>query len=803
MLSSNSNPNDPQAFYYAQPPIPLEYTVQKLAQPLEGGENLIFRVQYVEDSAMQNRLNIYNDGSVVMTLKDDGVYPDAVAKDYKYAALMKQDVTKFVTDIKNREAIIALQGYVRHFAGHASKILNANEVVLFDQVRFNNNLETGINPYIFDVNLCQTDLKKENSLFITDLSVVENPSNTFNVVTGQGNPIGAWTFGSMMMRMCNPASTGLDPRDFLKEWVKLGRMTEQYQKHFIVPWIEIARRKSGDPLYSFPHTNLIDVANNWETEWNNTDLNALYRYAPFKLTAIVNRLDLKGNGAYGGPFFNAGETRFIFTYIIPDDNHKFPLNGKKGDPPIAEAMEFGGGLTQPGGEKSWTREDWRGMNIIFEYHNVQKSKCELKTFAQLWANLSTMTLGSSQYIAALTAITNTVTNYNSLPGAPNNNALARIRSNEKCFANSRFGVDSSWDNANWEFRQFEINTSTHYFELRPLTNTPKDEYLFGNTQIKFAPSMPWNNQYYELFDWAFSSPIIRERIRKGNHIIPSTYNNETLLAEGSVQVSGEAVHYFDFPQAYLTGQNGIFTSPTAADYLMVKEMRYQLSLNTCQGCHAGENKTLFTHVRPIGYGQNGDYWSATPDFVKGTQNLAPGTSDFGKYFTDIDKRPTSPLDFVGMFYSWTSTKGNPNFTKELFNNTTKPNYDVNFPTDYPMQVVSPFLTGRVYNGKINGVDNWDDDNIEPGVADNSPNSQFNKLGDEGIQGDDIVNDPSNKANAWPIPFPGLDHTKWGHNDLEIRKVKLCEILQKTCPSPIDLMDIIQEINHIPLPLGAH
>lgn len=58
-------------------------------------------------------------------------------------------------------------------------------------------------------------------------------------------------------------------------------------------------------------------------------------------------------------------------------------------------------------------------------------------------------------------------------------------------------------------------------------------------------------------------------------------------------------------------------------------------------------------------------------------------------------------------------------------------------------------------------------------------------------------------NAWPIPFPGLEHTKWGHNDLELRKARLCHILQKTCPSPIDVMDIVQEINHIPFPLGAH
>lgn len=161
LLSSNTDPYNPQSFYYAQPPIPLAYTVQKLSTPLEDGKNLILRVHYVEDTAMKNYLDIYQNGSQVLTLKDDGIYPDATARDYKYAAFIQQDINTFITSIKSRQTIITEQGYVRHFTGHASKIVNANEITLFDETSFNNNLETGINPYLLDVSMCSDNLKKK------------------------------------------------------------------------------------------------------------------------------------------------------------------------------------------------------------------------------------------------------------------------------------------------------------------------------------------------------------------------------------------------------------------------------------------------------------------------------------------------------------------------------------------------------------------------------------------------------------------------------------------------------------------
>ena len=149
--------------------------------------------------------------------------------------------------------------------------------------------------------------------------------------------------------------------------------------------------------------------------------------------------------------------------------------------------------------------------------------------------------------------------------------------------------------------------------------------------------------------------------------------------------------------------------------------------------------------------------------------------------------------------------GNRNYTRE-YDNTASFNYKLNFVNTYPFQIVSPFITGREYNGKINGVDNWQDDNIDTSSVDNDLFSTNNNFSDNTITGAYFVNDPSNKfdyATQSDGPFPGHSDRKNGFNDLQMRKEKLCQLLNLNCSESPGLLDIIQNIAHIPFPLGGH
>ena len=750
---------------------------------------MILRVKFVEDTAMLQTLNLYQNGSVALRLKDDGVYPDAVANDYKYSILVKQDLTDFLSQIATLESKWQSAGQVTHFYGHSAESIPYSEQVKFDVTAFNNKDEVKFNAFLMDATNCEADLKKENSLFITDLSVVEHASTTYNIINGTGNKNGAWTFGEMMKNMCNYPYTNINPRNFLKEWVKLGRMTDEYEKFFIKPWIVKARRVN-DPNYTY------QTANTWEQNWDATDVDDLFEMAPFKLTAIVNRLDLRGQFAYNPALNNAGETRFIFTYIIPDDDLPVAMKGGKGNPPFHDNVDFAAGsASAPGGTASAYKEDWKGMNVIFEYSNVQTTLCALQSFANQWADLSYETLGSTDYINQLVDITNTVTSINSNINRPNKSAIARIRTNEKVFAHVNGSGNTNWTNANWEFRQMELNPTTHLFELAPLTNTINTDHYMDVSNVRHAPL--GQQVAGEVFNWVYSSNLTKQRVKIGNFNMP---NNSSFLAFGSSEVTGEVVHFFEGEETELESKYG--PTPTQANREEAKMIRHQISLNTCQGCHAGETKVAFTQVRPIGYGENGDYWSATPSVVQGTQN----TSNLN-YYTDFDVRAFSNSLF---FYNYDNNQtGNIKNTRE-FNNTSSPNFNVNYSNTYPFQVVSPFLTGRIYNGIVNNTPNWDDDNIDPSEDDNILGSNFY---DNTINGDYWVNDPSNQYNVttnYDGPFPGIANKKWKFNDLEMRKNKLCALLNIDCNLPflnsnneIQILKLIQTISYSPLPLGSH
>jgi hypothetical protein len=212
-------------------------------------------------------------------------------------------------------------------------------------------------------------------LMITDLSVVNDPTRTYDVCSGKGTPMGAWTFGKLMTDMRNQGDAAKMVEDWLDSW-----LTDQTINSFTVP--NRATRMKSRILDKWPRTSGGEL-----------DLSQ----APLRLLAIVNRIDL------GQAQNDAGEARFIFAMV----DSTCPA-----------------GVTQL----------MSGFTVILEY-NVPVSGCNATlAWAQQWHNLSTRALGTPGFNKALQNITDQF----ALAGrgsGPNGSALAQLRTNETAIPN--------------------------------------------------------------------------------------------------------------------------------------------------------------------------------------------------------------------------------------------------------------------------------------------------------------------------------------------------------------------------------
>ncbi len=256
------------------------------------------------------------------------------------------------------------------------------------------------------------------SLVITDIKVVEDPTRTFNPCTSKGTPMGAWTFGYLMQQMANQPRTLINPSTFVRQWLNkwmadqttangwTAAKRQQIKQLVIDPW-EAASGGPGQPL------NLAK--------------------APFRLLAIVNRVDLRGNSVYGGG--SAGEGRFVFGVM--------DMRRTGGTDPYTGQPQTGCSPTQ--------------FTVIIEY-GIDRTGCAIRDWGKQWYNLRNFVLGSSAYNAALQNITDQFTKANAAPSKPNGSALNQLRTNEIAIANAPPDND-------WQMREFRLPRGDgHLFE---------------------------------------------------------------------------------------------------------------------------------------------------------------------------------------------------------------------------------------------------------------------------------------------------------------------------------------------------
>lgn len=792
MLSSwNPMSNEIPEVFEQHPPEISKFWVQKL-KGRYASRYMILHAQMESDFSLPSTLQTYIGKQRATRFKDNGRYPDKKANDGIYAAYIKQNPWQFIRHYNNKLNRIIKKGHTLNFSGHLGELVSSSEITKFDFSSFINSEQTPIDPLVVSEPECdENDIIKHKSLLITDLRVVEDPARTYNIIEESGNPLGAWTFGQLMKNMAGENASDQKIRDFLKTWVqgiaaeyqigdRVGteRDEESLFLFVIKPWL---LKAIGQTSYN----NTVTMSN-WQNLWQTVNINQLLMNAPFKLTAIINRLDLRGNPAYSNAHSNSGETRFIFSLISA---YNYDINNNRYDwqigmPPIHKNTNFAQDFPI----------DWQGMNVILEYGNVEQDKCDVKQRAQDWIALSSYDFDNASelqlYLNDLQALTNDVTAAGAAPNRVNGSAINQVRTNEKLLAVAPGLNDAAWEQANWQLRQFELDEETALLVNAPVTNVPLESQNVARNNHTFSGLVP---DSYTVPDWIYGVNQVsnKNRVKNGNHNLPAE------LLEPVAELKDELMHYYEFeywdgyePQEFssLFSQSNYWSVSSERE----KEIQRQLSLNTCQGCHGGETKTAFTMVRPLGYGQEANYWDAIPASTTGNfdARFYNGSGEEMNTGETWDESLEAPVD---------------NF---------KPQYYVGDQVTVPN--VSPFLTGRNFRGfNADGSPNWQDDFYSDVDDRDNQIGIFGSVEDQYIVGDNqltgmfYVNNPANRSGtaAGSGPFPKAHEHRIGFNELERRKEDLCLLANSCCLGFVacseDLMQLVQQMDFVPLPKGGH
>ena len=373
-------------------------------------------VRFQPDQRLGNSVTLHvpdaNGADTTVLLNDDGVFPDDKAGDGIFTTQLNINASDLDLLNKAISATIDKEPQLSIFTGR--ELVGTRPQQLFNSRAFSQGLAAPIFPFTPSVLI-----NPANSLLITDLGVVEDATRTFNPCTNTGNPNGLWTFGHLITEMANQPSTGVSPSIFVRKW--------------LMNWL-VTQSVNGDSvaLRSLIQSSIITP---WEVKSGVGPGGALdVTKAPFKLLAIVNRIDLKENTVYGGG--NAGEGRFVFCAVDASCN----------------ALPF---------------------TVIFEY-GIPKSGCAaVQNWGQQWVNLGSLALGSPAYNAALEAITEQFVKRNANPSKPNGSALNQLRTDEIALANP------------WELREFHLDGNTHLLMEATVKQTPAFAFNLSNTLANY------------------------------------------------------------------------------------------------------------------------------------------------------------------------------------------------------------------------------------------------------------------------------------------------------------------------------
>src|SRR6185295_2427490 len=181
---------------------------------------------------------------------------------------------------------------------------------------------------------CSFDV--DRSLWIRDLSVVNDPVRTTWVDDPTDPSQGAWTFGRFMQNMAGDHDLSEFVLELFHEFDE-----DQVVNGFVIPARPLIHDEIIQPWIDQSHKN----------GYKGLD----FSIAPFRLNGFVNRIDLRTNSTYGSAN-SAGEGRIVFSVL------------------------------RPGGETSL-------FTLILEYELIAEECAKVQTWAEAWRGLSDRKFG--------------------------------------------------------------------------------------------------------------------------------------------------------------------------------------------------------------------------------------------------------------------------------------------------------------------------------------------------------------------------------------------------------------------------
>lgn len=263
------------------------------------------------------------------------------------------------------------------------------------------------------------------------------------------------------------------------------------------------------------------------------------QFAPFRLSAIVNRMDLRpdanGNilpGAYGftpDSKDTAGEGRFVFTIL---DGNGTALDA----------------------------------NIILEFALPTANKNRI-AWAKEWLALKNYDWAKDpkdplSYQARLQALTDSFVVKGAFPGRPNQgSALNTVRTNDKTFDNAIL-------TKLWSLRQFKLGCL--------VMNCPLDQKFLVPTTVDLTPDVTFMQSEEVLLPFINQNELT---IRQAEHIVPPEFNGVKFLGAESKSGGFAAASFWaeDLFTLFVDDANALDT-------------RRMFGMATCSGCHYKETE---------------------------------------------------------------------------------------------------------------------------------------------------------------------------------------------------------------------
>jgi hypothetical protein len=410
------------------------------------------------------------------------------------------------------------------------------------------------------------EISKE--LMIVDLAVIEDPIRTDPHEAERA----VWTFKYLMEQLAGDT----DPADFVLQWLKAWTL-EQSLNGSLSP----ARPQIWDK-----------VIGPWLAASGGEKLDLTL--APFKLLAIVNRMDLRARD--GDTIVTAGEGRLVFGVLDPD-----------GDPLPPVAGPAAGGFT-----------------VIFEYELAAQTPNALTRWATLWHRLSRFELGSRQYNRQLEKITKRFTDRQPrrYRARVNQSGLKQVRTNE-------IALDQPW-----EMREFRLDPHSGQLVQHPVAHTPDFAALNGTQALA------------DLINQNEASLLA------GSFVLPSA------LLAASTPVGPFTLQFLQTlgPRTFSAHESApgapVFDVPWSAAGIQSNEARHTFALQTCGGCHRDETGTGFLHIGfphdhdlPVSLGTPAQLSA----FLTGTEQPDPVEGTTMRHFNDLERRQADFAELLNSF----------------------------------------------------------------------------------------------------------------------------------------------------------